>query len=77
MGAAEDLLGTWGPVVLVGAGGLDGDEQAPADPSLSVGQIEQDRRVPGAYQTLETSSPSSRPLAGCVFSTQPLHPTPT
>ena len=73
MGAAEDLPGTWGLVVLAGAGGLAGVQQAPADPSLSVGQIEWDCRVPGAYQTLG-NFPSLQPAA-CWL--RFFHPTPS
>jgi len=51
MGAAEDLPGTWELPALAGAGGLARVQQAPAGPSLSAGQIERDRCVPGAYQT--------------------------
>lgn len=77
MGAAEDLLGIRGLPVLSGVCDLAGVQQAPAGPSLSVGQIEWDCRVPRAYQTLG-NFPSLQ-LATCWlrFFTQTLHPTPT
>lgn len=73
MGAAEDLPETQGPVALAGAGGLARVQQAPAGPSLSVGQIERDRHVPRAYQTLG-NFPSLQPAA-CWL--QFFHPTPS
>lgn len=73
MAAEEDLPGIRGLPVLAGVCDLAGVQQAPAGPSLSVGQIEWDCRVPRAYQTLG-NFPSLQ-LATCWL--RFFHPTPS
>lgn len=53
-------------------------QQAPAGPGLSVGQIERDRRVPGADQTLGNfpSLPPAGRLLAAVFPPNPFTPHP-